>query len=56
VNALRPGPEEDRAAAGPPRIEILPAAAWAPAVAAELGAHLAARPSLRICLPTGDTP
>jgi glucosamine-6-phosphate deaminase len=56
VSAPRRGPEDDRAAGGPPRIEILPAAAWAPAVAAELIAHLASRPSLRICLPTGDTP
>jgi len=56
VNTLRPSPDEDRAAGRPPRIEILPAAAWAPTVAAELIARLAARPSLRICLPTGETP
>jgi glucosamine-6-phosphate deaminase len=39
-----------------PRLEILPAAAWARTVAAELAARLAARPGLRLCLPTGDTP
>jgi glucosamine-6-phosphate deaminase len=55
VSADRPSQEEDAAVVGP-RIVVLPAAAWATAVAAELVARLAARPSLRICLPTGDTP
>lgn len=39
-----------------PRLEILPTAAWARTVAAELAALLADRPGLRLCLPTGDTP
>ena len=30
--------------------------AWAEGVARELAARLVARPSLRVCLPTGDTP
>jgi 6-phosphogluconolactonase/glucosamine-6-phosphate isomerase/deaminase len=34
----------------------VPATEWAGAVAAELVARLRARPSARICLPTGDTP
>jgi glucosamine-6-phosphate deaminase len=38
------------------RLEILPEAAWADRVAAELIARLRARPGLRLCLPTGDTP
>ncbi len=37
-------------------LRIWPAAAWAERVAAELAARLVARPSLRVCLPTGDTP
>jgi glucosamine-6-phosphate deaminase len=39
-----------------PRLEVLPAAAFAAAVAGELAGRLAARPALRLCLPTGDTP
>lgn len=35
---------------------VLPWATWAERVAAELASRLAARPSLRVCLPTGDTP
>lgn len=35
---------------------VLPGTAWADGVAGELASRLAARPSLRICLPTGDTP
>lgn len=35
---------------------VWPRATWAELVAAELAARLAERPSLRICLPTGDTP
>ena len=38
------------------RLEILPAAAWASAVAAELIRVLRERPGLRLCLPTGATP
>lgn len=37
-------------------LRVWPAAAWAERVAAELAARLVARPSLRVCLPTGDTP
>lgn len=37
-------------------VEILPAAGWADAVAAELMARLQAQPRLRLCLPTGETP
>jgi glucosamine-6-phosphate deaminase len=39
-----------------PRLVVLPAADWAPAVAAELAERLSGRPDLRIVLPTGDTP
>jgi glucosamine-6-phosphate deaminase len=39
-----------------PRLVVLPRASWAPAVADALVARLAARPSLRVCLPAGDTP
>jgi glucosamine-6-phosphate deaminase len=39
-----------------PRVVVLPTADWARAVAAELAGRLAARPGLRVCLPTGDTP
>ncbi len=39
-----------------PRIEVLPAAEWAAAVAAAFVERLTARPDLRVCLPTGDTP
>lgn len=35
---------------------VLPGTAWAEGVADDLASRLAARPSLRICLPTGDTP
>jgi glucosamine-6-phosphate deaminase len=35
---------------------VWPAAAWAERVAGELAGRLAVRPSLRLCLPTGDTP
>ncbi len=35
---------------------ILPAAAWADAVAADLAERLRVNPALRICLPTGATP
>jgi glucosamine-6-phosphate deaminase len=41
---------------GGPRLVILPAEAWAAAVAGEVAALLAERPTLRLCLPTGDTP
>jgi glucosamine-6-phosphate deaminase len=39
-----------------PRIDVLPAADWASAVAAELIERLSSRPDRRICLPTGETP
>ena len=42
--------------AGGPRIDVLPPAEWAQAVATELTERLSGRPDLRICLPTGDTP
>ncbi|MHB8890472.1 MAG: glucosamine-6-phosphate deaminase [Candidatus Limnocylindrales bacterium] len=35
---------------------VWPRATWAERVAAELATRLVERPSLRICLPTGDTP
>ncbi len=35
---------------------ILPAAAWADTVAADLAERLRANPALRVCLPTGATP
>lgn len=38
------------------RLEVLPADAWAPAVAGWLAARLEDQPTLRVCLPTGDTP
>lgn len=38
------------------RVEVLAEAAWADAVASELVACVAADPTLRIVLPTGDTP
>lgn len=38
------------------RVDVFPAAAWADRVAAELAGRLAARPRLRMVLPTGDTP
>ena len=41
---------------GGPRLRVLPASAWAAAVADELLDRLAAEPRLRVCLPTGDTP
>lgn len=37
-------------------LHVWPATAWAERVAGELAGRLAARPSLRLCLPTGDTP
>jgi 6-phosphogluconolactonase/glucosamine-6-phosphate isomerase/deaminase len=37
-------------------VEVLPRDAWAGVVAARLGARLRDRPTLRVCLPTGDTP
>ncbi len=39
-----------------PRLVVLPSAAWASTVASELADRLARYPSLRLCLPTGDTP
>ena len=41
---------------GGAHIEVLSSADWATAVAASLVARVAARPNLRICLPTGETP
>ncbi|HEY3335614.1 MAG TPA: 6-phosphogluconolactonase [Candidatus Limnocylindrales bacterium] len=41
---------------GGPRLRILPASAWAPAVADALLDRLTTEPRLRVCLPTGDTP
>jgi glucosamine-6-phosphate deaminase len=38
------------------RLEVLPPAEWAGAVADEWMARLRDRPALRMCLPTGDTP
>lgn len=38
------------------RLQVLPAAAWAERVAADLGDRIRAQPRLRLCLPTGDTP
>jgi glucosamine-6-phosphate deaminase len=38
------------------RLVVVAAADWASAVAVELTARLSARPALRICLPTGETP
>ncbi len=38
------------------RLEVFPAGSWAGAVASRWRDRLAARPSLRTCLPTGDTP
>jgi glucosamine-6-phosphate deaminase len=40
----------------PPPLEILRGEAWAPTVAARIIERIRARPDLRICLPTGDTP
>jgi glucosamine-6-phosphate deaminase len=39
-----------------PRIDVLPPAEWAMAVATELIERLSSRPDLRICLSTGATP
>jgi glucosamine-6-phosphate deaminase len=39
-----------------PRVEVLPADAWAGAVASALVDRVRARPALRVCLPTGETP
>ncbi len=38
------------------RLEVVPATDWPGAVAALLAARLRAKPDLRLCLPTGDTP
>ena len=38
------------------RLDVLPAAAWAERVAADLAARLRDVPRMRLCLPTGDTP
>jgi len=38
------------------RLDVLPAAAWAGQVAADLAARLREEPGMRLCLPTGDTP
>jgi glucosamine-6-phosphate deaminase len=38
------------------RLEVRPAGAWAATVAGQLVERLRARPGLRVCLPTGDTP
>jgi glucosamine-6-phosphate deaminase len=38
------------------RLDVVPAAAWADRVAAELSERIRANPRLRLCLPTGDTP
>lgn len=38
------------------RLVVVAAADWASAVAVELAARLRARPALRLCLPTGETP
>ncbi len=40
----------------PYRLEVLPAGEWAGIVAGWFGARLLDRPTLRVCLPTGDTP
>ncbi len=39
-----------------PRLDIVPAAAWADRVAVDLAGRVRASPGLRLCLPTGDTP
>ena len=39
-----------------PSVEVHPAADWADAVAGELTDRLRAKPRLRLCLPTGETP
>ena len=44
------------ASTGHPRIEILRGGVWATAVAQEIVDRVRARPDLRVCLPTGDTP
>jgi glucosamine-6-phosphate deaminase len=38
------------------RIDVLPAEAWADDVARALAGVIRRRPTLRVCLPTGDTP
>ncbi len=38
------------------RLDVLPAAAWADRVAADLAARIRDEPGMRLCLPTGDTP
>jgi glucosamine-6-phosphate deaminase len=42
--------------ADPFDLRVLPAAAWASVVAGAFLERLRARPGLRVCLPTGDTP
>jgi glucosamine-6-phosphate deaminase len=42
--------------AGGVALRVLPGAVWAAAVADVFGERLRARPGLRVCLPTGDTP
>ncbi len=42
--------------ASSPFVRVIPAADWASTVASELADRLARNPSLRLCLPTGDTP
>ncbi|MDQ3553157.1 MAG: 6-phosphogluconolactonase [Chloroflexota bacterium] len=37
-------------------LDVLPVDAWAERVASDLAARLVSEPSLRLCLPTGDTP
>ncbi len=37
-------------------LRVSPSGAWAGQVTSELAARLAERPSMRLCLPTGDTP
>jgi glucosamine-6-phosphate deaminase len=39
-----------------PRLDILPAAAWADRIAGDLAERVAAQRDLRVCLPTGSTP
>ena len=47
----------DAATSAPaPDVRVLPAVAWAGAVADVLVERLRAKPRLRVCLPTGDTP
>ena len=50
------GPVSNGPVSNGPRLEVLASDDWAGAVAAHLVARLAARPDMRICLPTGETP